>query len=276
MPNYTFTFKKDDVNLEFKTTDKSLIERQFGIWVCCASVHAQKQEILGIKPTPQPVCVAPAVSQPQAEIPPEPVVVPQPVVEPKPVESVASVVEPEAPVKVEEPIAEPQPKPIIEPIIETVLPEPIVEPAQNEVFDKASELLNTINSIQEDTQPQVVAVPDFEAVLENKIENPTFAPPENKDERFLKFIHAKNPQDKQNYLVFTAYYLYMFEDCERFSLKQINAKLMQNLSQIVEHEALMNAINDGLIEILPDLTGTAGASEYRLTEFGENSVLKRV
>ena len=44
MPTYTFTFKKGDVNLEYITTNRDSMARQFQIWVTCASVWAYNQE----------------------------------------------------------------------------------------------------------------------------------------------------------------------------------------------------------------------------------------
>lgn len=270
MSNYTFTFKKDDIDVEFKTSDKGLMERQFGIWVCHSSVYAQKQGHFG----PDAMQKLAQKSTPEVALEPTQegfLEVAQDVVQ--------EVFETAAQEAIQEEVKEIQVEAAFEEVRpdmnKTVDEEPSLP--ENEVFDKAAEFLQTINSIQEEPQIQQEPIElDFESVLEHKLENPTFTPSDNKDERFLKFIHAKNPQDKQNYLIFTAYYLNIFENCDRFVLKQINAKLMNNLGQIVEHEALIDAINGGFIEILPDLTGTAGASEYRLTEFGENSVLQRV
>ena len=55
MPKYTFTFKKGDVFLEYITTNKESMERQFQIWVTCASVWAYNQEKIekGLMPSPE-------------------------------------------------------------------------------------------------------------------------------------------------------------------------------------------------------------------------------
>ena len=41
MSQYTFTFKKDDIFVEFTTTDKEIVEQQFQIWVADADDYAR-------------------------------------------------------------------------------------------------------------------------------------------------------------------------------------------------------------------------------------------
>ena len=48
---------------------------------------------------------------------------------------------------------------------------------------------------------------------------------------------------------------------------------MQNIAVIIDHSVLQEAINRDYIECLPDLTGLIGASEYRLTAYGEKVLL---
>ena len=76
-----------------------------------------------------------------------------------------------------------------------------------------------------------------------------------------------------DYLLLTAYYFTQYEQKPRFTLKQLNAKLMQNIAVIIDHSVLQEAINRDYIECLPDLTGLVGASEYRLTAYGEKVLL---
>lgn len=146
------------------------------------------------------------------------------------------------------------------------------------VFDKVSNLLKTINSIQ-NPEPEVVEEPeviDFSKILEERIENPTFEPNRAKDERFLKIITGKNTQNKLHHFIITAYYLLEFEKMDRFSLKQINAKLMQNLSQIIDHTVLQEALDNELVEVVPDLTGISEVAEYKLTEKGEDFFVNEI
>lgn len=235
MPNYTFTFKKDNIFVEFKTTDKDVVERQFQIWVADADDYAKNR-------VKKPVNVK-NTSQPQ--------------VEEKEQKKEEEKKEPETPVEVTE-----------------------EKPAEQEaeVFDKASGLLKTINTIQnppvEEEKPAETV--NFEEVLEKTIENPSFEPDKTQDQVFLNLIKSKNTTDKFHYLIITAYYLLEFEKMERFSLKQVNAKLMQNLSEVIDHVTLQEAINQQFIELVPDLTGTSEVGEYKLTPAGEDFFANKI
>lgn len=240
MSNYTFTFKKGDIFVEFVTTDKTIVERQFNIWVECASTYAREhvQKIVKqktdksvqVKEETQNVAAEKPLAQRRAEHAAEKEQQKQETVEEK-----------------TDPVSESTP----------------------EVFEQASNLLKTINSIQNPPEEKPQETVNFEEVLEKSIENPTFEPTKVQDQVFLNFIRSKNTRDKFHYLIITAYYLSEFEKMERFSLKQINAKLMQNLSEIVDHTTLQEAINQNFIELVPDLTGTSEIAEYRLTTAGE-------
>lgn len=317
MARYAFTFKKDDVFVEFVTSDKDVVERQFQIWVSDAddfvngrlkknyNIASQfKSESFG-SPTPAPSIVEevksePITVEPQPELQPEPQFVAETVVEPEVKTEEVVAQEPQPTVAPEESM--PQIEPKIEQVEETpsftspVIPESVQteeevtdfvqfeinkegavqDPAvqqqelteEPEVFDQASSLLKTINTIQNPPQEEKPTT-DFEAVLDKTIENPTFEPTKVKDPVFLNLLQSKKTEDKFNFLIITAYYLSEFEKMERFSLKQINAKLMQNVSVIIEHPILQDAINKNLLEVIPDLTGVAEVAEYRLTRVGE-------
>jgi len=261
MSNYTFTFKKGDIIVEFTTTDKLAVERQFPIWVASASEAAKKvaqnkQVQTEEKKTPE---LKPRVTESFKTTD---------AVEKTAAEQVY--VEPELSSE-----KEAEPEIISEEPANTEVPEPQSEENKTEenaqVFDKASDLLKTINTMQNPPEEQPVEkTVDFEKVLEESIENPTFEPNQTKDEKFLDVIAAKRTADRFHYLIITAYYLLEYEKLERFSLKQINAKLMHNLSRVVDHTILREAINQELIEVVPDLTGSSDTAEYRLTEKGED------
>lgn len=288
MPRYAFTFKKDDIFVEFVTSDKDVVERQFQIWVADADDYASKHikknmkkatpSLLQEQPTEQVVEPPSAEHQQIAnEAPVEAVVEPlvEAIIEPQ-VEPVIEAVEPNQIASVEPHVApestlkaEPQPDSSF--IGFKIEQEAQVEEAP-EVFDNASNLLRTINTIQnppqeEEKQAETV---NFEDVLEKSIENPTFEPAAgNKDQIFLNLIRSKNTNDRFHALMITSYYLSEFEKRERFTLKQINSKLMQNLSMAIDHTTLQEAINQNFIELVPDLTGTSEVGEYRLTNLGE-------
>lgn len=315
MPRYAFTFKKDDIFVEFVTSDKDVVERQFQIWVADADDYASKHIKKNVKKAaPSPVQEQPAEQVVEApaeeakaveissvtpqdianEVPVEAVAEPsvEPTIDPiveQPVEQVVeSVVEPiqaasAEPQVVSEPALKAEPQPDSNFIGFKIEQEPQVEEAQitensqsPEVFDNASNLLRTINTIQNPAQEEKqVETVNFEDVLDKSIENPTFEPAAgNKDQVFLNLIRSKNTNDKFHALMITSYYLSEFEKKERFTLKQINSKLMQNLSMAIDHTTLQEAINQHFIELVPDLTGTSEVGEYRLTNLGEEFFAK--
>lgn len=238
MSNYTFTFKKDNIFVEFTSEDKTVVERQFQIWVSAADEYAKMKK-------PQP-------KQKQETI------------EPKLAEKTEPVLES----KQQEPVEEKQLE------AKQEQPEIIESPAP----------IKTINTIQKEQQGVTLETEveskqvesDFGTVFDKTLENPTFQPAQNNDQVFLNLVKSKKTTDKFHYLIIAGYYLSEFKKQDKFTLKQINTVLMQNLSEVVDHTKLQEAINQGLIEILPDLTGVAEVAEYRLTTAGEEFFSKRI
>lgn len=119
----------------------------------------------------------------------------------------------------------------------------------------------------------------FDDILEKSLNAPQMdaafkaSPSIKKDNAFVNYISSRKIERKIDYLLLTAYYLTQYEQKPRFTLKQLNAKLMQNIAVIIDHSILQEAINRDYIECLPDLTGLVGASEYRLTSYGEKVLL---
>lgn len=256
MHKYTFTFKKDNIFVEFTTADKDVVERQFQIWVADADKYANTHKAKSAEKTINMVTAGKKQEPPTVEEE-----------------------------KIEEPQdEEPEPESEIQtPNIEitdtkTINEEMNEETAEsNSSFDKASTLLRTINNIQNVQEEAIEAeVVDFDTVLDKTIENPTFEPERTKDQVFLNLINSKSTTDSFHYLIITAYYLSEFEKLDRFSLKQINAKLMQNLSTVIDHTMLQEAINQNLVELIPDLTGVSEVGEYRLTTQGEDFFANRI
>lgn len=247
MSNYTFTFKKDDIFAEFSSTDKEVVEKQFQIWVNNASEYTKSKEQQDAQEKPKEKIKA----KPKEELQPKE----EKTEAPSPADSVAKKkAKSKTEAKAEKLQEETEP----------------LEDKKPEVEEQ--EASTTINEIQtkeeagtEETAPSV----DFDAILEDSMENSTFEPKRSKDGKFLQVISLKDPKDKFNHFIITAYYLLEHEKMQRFTLKQINAKLMQNLSTVVDHTVLQDAINSEFVEIVPDLTGISEVSEYRLTEKGE-------
>ncbi len=120
----------------------------------------------------------------------------------------------------------------------------------------------------------------FDTILDRSMQTPqselSFKPNPSikKDNAFLNYISGRKVDKKIDYLLMTAYYFTQYEQKPRFTLKQLNAKLMQNIAIILDHSVIQEAINREYLECLPDLTGVVGASEYRLTAYGEKTLLE--
>ncbi len=293
--DYKFTFKKDDIFVEFDTTDREALARQFQIWVTCASVYTYQQQRLKeeeIQPSQtqiknEEVKATPSQMTPvQVELQPEPYVLPmEQVVQPK-----------------EEKVEEPRvtlndlqnnPKADIEEFKSSeeslTLEEKKQEIAKtvehvgetgshlDSLYNIEGTTVNTLETFKEKIEEEddfSNKSADFDKILELSMN----AVPETeteikKDDRFLKILKVKNVSSKLEYLIVTAYYLSEFEKLDKFTLKLINAKLMQNIKEAVDHNVLQEAIDNGLVEVLPSLPDIANSVEYRLTNAGEEAFL---
>lgn len=235
MSVYSFKVTKGKFQLTLATTDKELVTSQFAEWVKKASEYTQKHKVQHCKEIVN--------SQINAE-------------------------------------KEITQKKIDEQLKRMPKPEPVEQPQKNDT-DKN---LDIIYAPKEEFKTNVTeSVPVQEAAFDNILEKSIQAPQAElsfkpnpsikKDNAFINFISARPVEKKIDYLLMTAYYFTQYEQKPRFTLKQLNAKLMQNIAVIIDHSVLQEAINRDYIECLPDLTGLVGASEYRLTAYGEKVLL---
>lgn len=242
MATYSFKIKKGKYQLELSTDDKELLVEQFALWVKDAGAYAKKRKAAQCKDLVD--------TQIKAE---------EDITRKNIENQLAKHPVPEMP-KADEKYEKP------------------VEKKENSTEKNldifyAPPKQETISSISE-TGGQV-----FDNILENSLNNPktelTFksSPSIKKDSAFLNYMGSRKIEKKIDYLLLTAYYFTQYEQKPRFTLKQLNAKLMQNLAVIIDHAVLQEAINRDYIECLPDLTGLVGASEYRLTAYGEKVLL---
>ena len=287
MPKYTFTFKKGEIELEYVTTDKDSMERQFQIWVTCASVWAYNQEKIekGLMTAPLPKAEKPVIKeevQPQETIVQAEEIVVTPEITPMPVEET---VDAELILTPEQDEIERESQRIIQEykaemeaearkkendekkqefkndVEQIVAKEEAVQEELSQLYDKPA----TIKDIKpSETEEVSDLAKDFDAFLQKSMTNPTTEVKEKRDDRFLKVIKVKNVVEKLDLLIVTAYYLSEFERLDRFTLKLVNAKLMENLNEVVDN---------GLVECLPNYTNIPSAMEYRLTEAGEEAFL---
>ena len=238
MSIYSFKIKKGKYELSLSTTDRELITEQFALWVKKVSEYVQKHKIQQCK------------DMVNTQINNEKEITQQ---------------------KIDEQLKRfPKPEPI---------EEPPVQETTDEKHKKNLDIFYAPSKEEDANIPSTPANQDFDNILENSLQNPqtelSFKPSPSikKDSAFLNYISSRNVDKKIDYLLLTAYYFSQYEQKPRFTLKQLNAKLMQNIAIIIDHSVLQEAINRDYIECLPDLTGLVGASEYRLTAYGEKVLL---
>lgn len=128
----------------------------------------------------------------------------------------------------------------------------------------------SVNELQYNNQKEQIFV-DFEQVLNNAKQNETvqFREPENSNEEFVTFITSQNPQNELDYLIFGAQYFQKYLSQTNFTLKQLNAKLVPTKNIVITHKTLNEAVEQGFLELVPDLTNTSVTKEYTLTQRGE-------
>jgi hypothetical protein len=231
MSIYTFNITKGKYKLTLSTEDKDFVNDQFELWVRKASEYVQKQKIREGK------------------------------------DRVASQIEEGREAtqrKIDEQLKR---RPVKQMTYDNAASKPIKDD-KNEALDVFyAPPKEAINKETGNTNA------GFDSILDKSIHSPqtelSFKPSPSikKDNAFLNYINGRNVTKKIDYLLLTAYYFSQFEQKPRFTLKQLNAKLMQNIAVILDNSVIQEAINRDYIECLPDLTGVVGASEYRLTAY---------
>ena len=247
MAIYSFKIKKGIFQLDLSTSDKELVVEQFEKWVKEATAYAKKRKAKECK------------------------------------EIVSSQIKAEEEItkkNIEQHIS--SKKQVVEHDFEQEefsKIKPKVNVKEDSKFQENLDIFYTASSNKETLSDIVSKGGVFDSILEKNLNNPntelTFKPSPSikKDNAFLNYISARKIERKMDYLLLTAYYFTQYELKPRFTLKQLNAKLMQNIAVILDHSVLQEAINRNYIECLPDLTGLVGASEYRLTSYGERVLL---
>ena len=113
---------------------------------------------------------------------------------------------------------------------------------------------------------------NFEEILQNSISNPKTEVIEKKEplSDFEEYMSNYTPESQLDYLLITALFIINKENMERFTIKQLNAKIVPLSGKPIDHAMIQEAIDENYIRIIPDLTGTSEVTEYTLTEYGEN------
>lgn len=282
---YKFTFKKDDFFVEYCTTDKESLARQFQIWVTNASIYQYRhkeeelrEEIQNKTNTQSPI---------QVELRPEPIVLPMDEVHKelqninfsntKTLNNLQNQPKEEIP---EEPTENKTEEEILaekkQELAQTIEHAGQISGHLDDLYNNENKTLTSFESFKEKLEDDDVfstKTSDFDKILEHSMSNVVQEVEISKDDRFLKILNVKNVNTRLEYLIVTAYYLSEFEKLDKFTLKLINAKLMQNIQEAVDHNVLQEAIDRGLVETLPNLPEISGSVEYRLTNLGEEAFL---
>lgn len=146
--------------------------------------------------------------------------------------------------------------------------QPDEDASRRKGFIEVKELVK-INELQPEPEKNEI---NFDEVLEESLQNPKIEVEEKIEittpfQAFLSVFQARNPMD---YLMLTTKYLWENENADRFSIKQINAKLVPATGLSVDHATIQEAIGKELIKVVPNYTNIADVTEYTLTESGEN------
>lgn len=126
--------------------------------------------------------------------------------------------------------------------------------------------------IDNKTTEELPTADDFENILQSSITNPKTEVIEKKEplSDFEQFLANYNPETQLDYLLITALFIMNKENLERFTIKQLNAKIVPLSGNPIDHAMIQEAIEENYIRVVPDLTGTSEFTEYTLTENGEN------
>ncbi len=156
------------------------------------------------------------------------------------------------------------------PEIKKSLPQ-IDEADEIEAVELEEEIANSINSVESEeiVAPVITEKAAFDDENEIDIRNQEF-------DSLGQLIAVKNPQSKIDYLLLAAYYLQTKENLFKYSLKQLNSKVMPFLGVLIDHSIIHNAVAHDFIEVVPDYNGTAEVTEYRLTSLGEEYLVNEL
>lgn len=130
--------------------------------------------------------------------------------------------------------------------------------------------INQINKPEETTEEETKEV-KFEEILEESIKHPkiNLDAIQREENEFERLLNSKNPKNSLDYLIITSFYMFHIENIVRFSIKQVNRRLVPLNKEPITHKVLQEAIDNGFIELIMDFTGMGDTTEYSLTQRGE-------
>lgn len=259
MSTYTLKITKGKYELNLTTSDRDMISEQFETWVRQASEYARQKKAKEHKDIAENKIIA------------------EEIITQKNIDAQIAKHSERKTSDKEEKIDDKLEKSVSEENVE----KPVIEDVQKDldIFYSPQKPAEENNAAPE-AETKQASGGIFDNLLEKAMDEPktelSFRPSPSikKDNAYINYMSSRSIEKKMDYLLLTAYYFAQYEQIARFTLKQLNAKLMQNLAVIIDHSVLQEAINRGYIECLPDLTGVVGASEYRLTAYGEKNLLE--
>lgn len=271
MSYYKFSFTKGDISLEIESLDSSFVELQMNKWL---------EKVAGIKIFQE----TKTVIKQETSVPKAVETIPEPPVITAKKETAAVIVEkaPKESVKAEEKVA-------LNLNTEAVVNN--IQSSINEVKEVLPESflseIDTIVKKQETAKPDnEVEEAEFQQILQEKFstlpeinEEIEARPTEEISEPEIKFatiedlINLKKPESLLDYLLITAYYLKQKEMMDRYSVKQINGKILPFTKVPVNHSIIQDAVAKNYLEVVPDYTGVAEVTEYSITPEGENYLI---
>lgn len=153
----------------------------------------------------------------------------------------------------------------------------------HQISDNEPELAGEVS------EPAEVPFPrdSFEPVSQSVLDEPAIAaPPEQplqaddheKDEApsvsdsFANICEATGAATSEDHLLISAYALTALGNIPRFSLLTLNNVIESAGQSPVNHSVLEIGLSKGLLVMVPDMTGTAEATEYELTDHGRATV----
>jgi len=146
-----------------------------------------------------------------------------------------------------------------------IVEEKIIEDQQEE---------STKDNFSDILQKKVASLPEKVGKMISEVAAEAFK--EDDSDPFKELINQKNPESMLDYLLITAHYLKEYEKLDRYSLKQINAKTVSFTKQLIDHSIIQKAVSQDYLEVVPDFTGMAGVTEYKITDDGESYVLNEL
>jgi hypothetical protein len=176
------------------------------------------------------------------------------------------------------------------------MPEPAMQPAVQ--APAQPQMQPQPQAMPQAAPPQLVAVgspslvpsgeqDDFEAVMNSllsdfddkapaeEVSYPAVSPGRQRIEPDLSGITSladlcdrSNAANSEDYLLLSAYYLTRMERQETFSLKKVNSILVKSGLTPVNHSVLETVLSNGYLSMVPDLTGMADVTEYKISNEG--------